>query len=736
VRQLVIAATLVAIASCGARSTERATTPQIGVTESEVSGVTVIARERAGSGHVAASLSVRVRAEPLALATAAALIVEERSGGRLHARATPDGITVHTTAAIDALDEVVAMLARALAVRDPSADEVAHAIERIHARRAGRANDEHARAARLAVAALFGEELDALGTADDDARITTESVAALFRSTFGVERALVAIVGDVAPQAVESAVARSFGGADHVAPDETATWTAREDVHVEISDRDVISVAAVVSDLDEAERAAGWVSWADPSATVSAFPLRGASVLVVVRDGDVTGVADLAARVRHSAIFAERWARAVAPDVASELAALDDAWLARGTAPEGHAIAVGLLAAGGRDDEETGDDARATELRAHALSSLRERPRTSSEPAGDTVLTSGARLRLRRVAGGTLAVALSFDAGAVLDPRAEHGRTALFAALLGRSCEPDADVSWVDARSFGLVVSGEPASLEHTVARAVDCVRRAAREAAHAEGVRADAIARLDDAARARSWAATAISPGTPGLVAPHGSAVGIAAASGLETTLAAILSPARATLVILGDVDPAHAAAVTDALTSELPRGATVADANVGDAAGADVFIADPVVRAPEVIVTLRSDSGESAAAARATARALADALTTEGAVVEFWLGDAALGTSFVAVGVRGDDALLDSLPARMADRIAALDASEGLEAAVEADAARRALASPLDVARAMASAEPVGDPAAVVAGLLAATPRYVMLRPSAGPLHPARRR
>ena len=149
-----------------------------------------------------------------------------------------------------------------------------------------------------------------------------------------------------------------------------------------------------------------------------------------------------------------------------------------------------------------------------------------------------------------------------------------------------------------------------------------------------------------------------------------------------------------------------------------------------------DPIVEAPQVIVTLRSDAGESVAAARATARALAGALESEGAAVQFWFGDAALGASFVAVGVRGSDAFLDALPARMSERLAQLDPSANLGEALATDVRRRALASPMDLARSWAADVEPSDPLAVARSLLLATPRYVMLRASAGPMRPLRPR
>lgn len=743
--RVVAGALALVLAACGARAGSQPTpTLHVDDVEAEISGVRVVARERAGSGHLAAALFVRVSAEPPSLATTAALVVEARSGGRLVARATADGITLRTTATSAALAPVVDALAEALATRDASSEEVASALTRLRARRAGRASDDRSRAARLAIAAMFGAELDALGTTRDDERLTSEAVSELLRTCFGAERALVAVVGDVRANAVESAVERAFAAAPHVDPRETSASALAQDVRVEVSDDDVIAVAHAVPDLEAAERARGWIEWADPSALVSAFPLRGAAVVVAVRDGGPDDAVALVSRVRRATFLHERSGHGIAPDVEGELLALGDAWLARRDAPPGDGMGVGVVVAGDRGDGAPGsDDARANAVRMRTLGAVAlPSPAASGsldETSADARLESGLRVRVRRVAGGTLAVAIAFEGGAVLDPRAEHGRAALLAALLAQSCEPDAEVTWVDARSIGLVVSGDPSTLERTTARAVDCARRVAQEAAHADGLRAEAIALLDESTRARAWAATAIAPATPGLVAPRGSAVGLAAASGLDAASRALLAPARATIVVIGDVEPARALEITRALAGELATSTEVAppETRVGAVATGDVFLADPVVVAPEVIVTLRSDVGESTAAARATARALADALSAEGAAVQFWLGDAALGSSFVAVGVRGEDALLDALPARMAARFAILDPVPGLTEAVETEQRRRALASPMEIARSMATseAEPT-DPLAVVRGLLAAAPRYVMLRPSAGPMRPPRRR
>jgi predicted Zn-dependent peptidase len=737
-RALVFAAML---AACGASpSPHRTPTMHVDATESDVSGVTLITRERGGSGHVVAGLFVRVRADPPALATAAALVLEERSAGRLVARATADGATLRTTAETTELDRVLTSLAEALSARDASPAEVARALARIRARRAGRASDDRARAARLAVGAMFGSELDALGSAGDDDRLTSERVSELLQSSFGAERALVTVVGDASAQAVEEGVARAFRDAPHVAVAETSGANLVRDARAEVSDGDVVAVARPVPDLAAAVRAGAWIAWADPSVDVSTFSLRGVPMLVAVRDGNADDARALIVRVRRATVFAETASPRVAPDVEHELLALGDAWLARGDAPRGDGLGVGLVLAGtasGADD----DDARAAATRAQVLPSLDEPPPERSGPASDATaderLASGARILVRRVSGGTLAVAVAFEGGAILDPPGEHGRAALLANVLGHSCEPDADVTWVDARSIGLVLSGESGTLERTLARAIDCVRRAAGEAARADGPRAEAIAALDDSTRAHAWAASAIAPATPGLVAPSGSTAGIAAASGLDAALDHILVASRATIVVIGDVDPARAVEIADALGSEIApaRGAWPAPP-IGAAASSDVFVADPVVAVPEVIVTLRFDGGESPAAARATARSLAAALIADGGAVHFWFGDAALGSSFVAVGVRGGDAYLDGLPARLAPRLAALDASAGVADAVTIEARARALASPIELARSLASDAEPSDALMVVSGLVHATPRYVMLRPSAGPMRPPRHR
>ncbi len=731
----------VVLLGCGASSSGATIRPpDLDPSDSEISGVTVMVRPRAGSGHVVAALFVRVRAEPPALATTAALVLEERSRGRLVARATADGIALRAASTATELESVVAALGAAIAARDVSPEEVARAVERVRARRAGRARDDRATAARLAVAAMFGSETDALGTGSDDDALTAAAVNQLLRAHFGAERALVAVVGDVSRTSVDVAVSRAFADAAHVDPRGSSSARLGRDVRAEISDEDVVAVARRVPDMSGAAAVRAWVEWADPAASVSAFPLHGAAVVLAVRRGGARDAEALVARMQRASELDEGSFGREATDAEGELLGLGDAWLARGEA-SGDGLGVGLVVAGGRDDDLDGSrDERVEALRSAMLASLgdtrAERVGLIDEATADQTLVSGLRVRVRRVVGGTLAVAIAFEGGASLDPRAEHGRAALLASMLGQSCEPDADLTWVDARSMGLVISGERTTLAATVARAIDCVRGATRETGRAEGVRADAIAVLDDSTRQRAWAARAIAPGTPGLVAPLGSATGIAAASGLDGAIRSMFVPNRATIVIIGDVDPARAVAVADALASELgPRGET-RRAPPGAVADADVFVADPLVSAPEVIVTLRSDVGASVAAARSTARALAAALREEGAAVQFWFGDAARGASFVAVGVRGDPALLDTLPGRMSSRYATLDARSGLDEAIASEERRRALASPLDLAREIASEVEVGDPLEVVRGLLSATPRYVMLRPSASPMHPSRRR
>jgi hypothetical protein len=149
-------------------------------------------------------------------------------------------------------------------------------------------------------------------------------------------------------------------------------------------------------------------------------------------------------------------------------------------------------------------------------------------------------------------------------------------------------------------------------------------------------------------------------------------------------------------------------------------------------MFAADPDVDLPEGIVALRADAGESADAARVVARALAARLHARGLAVRAIFGDAAMGTSFVAIGVSGPDALLDTLPTLVDEARTGLSVNDALPAAVQSGVRARALslASPRAQARELAAPERLGDPASVAAALLAAPAHLALVRPGTSPI------
>src|SRR5204863_3872562 len=73
-------------------------------------------------------------------------------------------------------------------------------------------------AARLFAQTLYRDHpyaLDPLGTADSVANLTADDLAALYRDRYPISRLVIAVVGDVDPDAVVAAVERRFAAAAH-----------------------------------------------------------------------------------------------------------------------------------------------------------------------------------------------------------------------------------------------------------------------------------------------------------------------------------------------------------------------------------------------------------------------------------------------------------------------------------------------------------------------------------------
>lgn len=708
-------------AACGARPPPPPTLPPTGPVESRVGSVRVISAHRATDGALAAGLFLRTREGSAALRAAAALVIEARGEGAWIARASPDGLSIRATADASTLDATLGSLSRALEVRDPSADEVERALGHVRGRRATRAGDERALATRLAVEALGGGSLDPFGDATEDGDVTSSAVGAWLASVLGEERMLVAVVGDVEDATLRAAIARAFDHAPHVAaePDQSPAWEHGA-ARVAIGEHPLAAVASSAASLEEAGRLADWIERLVPEARATSFPLRGRALVSATLAGDENALRRLAAAVDHARMLDDEATTPPTRDAEAELLATGDAWLARPRDAASRDVGLALIRT------SDGDAAPTTDPTLDALAQQAEiTPTQLDAREGEATLENGMHLRVARTEGDAVAVALAWSAGASLDPPREHGRTQLLAAVLARSCEPDADVRWVDDASFGIVIRGEQRTLERTALRAIDCARHAVTEVEHTEGVRAAAIGELDLSARLRAWAADVLAPGAPGLIAPGGSATGLAASTELEDEMQEALDPRRATLAIVGDEEPGRLLAIAHALGSTLRAGTgTLAPPRAAPEGPSQAFATDRDLDVPMGIVAVRTDAGASERGARFVARALAEQLASRALPVRAFLGGAATGTSYALVAVTGTDDRLDALPTLAREAMAAIVVDAALP---EQDlrAARDealALASPEALARSLAVVR-AASPALDVARALTSAPIHLVL-------------
>lgn len=720
------------IVACGGRSPPVVARPEPGGPQAaSVGEMRVLAAPRATGGHVALGLFVQARGASASLRATAALVIEARSGARV--RATPDGLTIRTTAEASALEEGLAQLARALAVRNASATEVEEAADRLRRRRAARASDDDALAVRLALEALGAGPLDPFG--DLATPLSAAVVSEWLAVTLGCERALVVAVGDVDEPTLHTAVERAFASPPHVGAEDVGppAWTPGA-ARTASGEHPVAAVATWTASVDEALRVADWTERLAPDAHASAFPLRGRAVVVATQQGDEAALRTIGAALDHARLLDDEQATPRARDAEQELLSLGEGWLA-GPSDPGEAPRVGAALIRVSEEGSLSTEAEAPELDA-LVTTTPVAPTRLDATRGDATLPNGLILHVARASGEEVAVVLAFRAGAALDPAREHGRAAVLAAVLARSCEPDADVAWVDDATIGVTVRGASGTIERTTLRAVDCARNAINEVAHAEAARASSIAALDVGRRVRGWAATVLAPSAPGWVAPYGMPAGIAATIELEDAMRLSLDARRATLALVADEAPERLLAIGHALgsvlrssTEPLPEPRVIAE-------GEDqAFATDPDLETPLGIVALRTDAGASEVGARFVAHALASELSLRGLPVRSFEGVTTTGASFAIVAVTGTDERLDHLDvlAREATSHVVVPAELAHDDASAERERSLALAAPGALARALAAPTSVAPAPTIASALLSARRHLVIVRPTPRPFrHP----
>ncbi len=700
------------LAGCPPRAgTTPTPVPQPQPEVAQVGELQLALRPRATRGLVRASLWIDAGSRdgsPPATATLAAWAAGE-------GMATPDATVFETRCEREDLNACLEPLGRALATRALDPETHAALRARLEDARRRAAADPRRRAEVLAVsAALESPAVDPLGSAEDDEALTSEAIGEFWRAHYGVSRALLILQGDLPDDAREQVGRVSAGwpraGAPRAAR-ETPAAGARS--QTETAARAATAIAAL---FDEPGAAAAAAS-ALPGARV--FGLRGGTVVLVA------GGRDLEARAHQVATLtlAGDPAPAAEPDEEDDdpTVAIVSRWLGAGSGSV-RTMGVGVSCAEGRGRPELEVCTERVETTvAHAVSSAApDREGEVDGQRGAVRLSNGAQVRAERVPG-PVGIVVRFSGGPNESPPGAHGRAAIAARALALACDLPVD-PFAESTGWGLIHSGPRRDLAAVV--------RCAMADPDAEAV-AQARHRVREIARqrpARTWAARLIAPGNPGLVAPEGSDSGAASVRTVDDFLAEARVGARTVVAVVGDVDPTTAIDRVAPVLGVLDAGEAPATI---DRSPADITLRaeQQASHTPRVAITLavEAEGRGAATAARAFARALADATIDAGLPIHAWDGGAGEGMAWALIAFDLPEEQLEAVPRRLERAIR--DVRVDLDAMNET--LRWATGDPRRAARRLArdgTTEPPVPDRLVIEALRDAQPSFVIGRREPG--------
>lgn len=515
-------------------------------------------------------------ADPPQLATVAGLVAAHRAGPGFEALVLPDGTEIHGSCSAADLARCMASLERALSTRHVSADELAAAMRELGKRRRLAAGDEGRLAHQLSLDALFGAKAAAaffpLGAASSDGAVTARSLASFFERHYGPNRALLATVGSLAPEAVVGGAAHAFGHAPRASSARVKRDlpAAKPSVAVQVGHEDWVAAAlpvasqaqgvAVAEGLLDGPMARRLDGIQPPALDASVFRLRGGPLLLV----RASHVASPEAMAGNLAFELGRLALQVSPDhptpppedpPAVLARTIGESWVTSGDegGPEASSsgakpaptptIAIGAVIDGGRADRPDRPDPDA-EMRSQAearlgaelheaLAALSPKIRgTINDDGASVVLVNGARIEVhRRPRQQRVRTSVRILGGAALDPASLHGRTALLATTMAEGCgalgpeglhvrlrELDASIHpAVSDDAFGVVVDAPVTSWAEALDLALQCVTAPRLDTRAVSSARLALLDALAAQPPFRTWAAQALAPRAPGLIAPWG---------------------------------------------------------------------------------------------------------------------------------------------------------------------------------------------------------------------------
>jgi len=546
-------------ASCGGpRAPVVAPAPEEPV--EEAGGVRLLALPRPAEG-MWLSLFVDAGARDASPPRAATVATWAAAPEGVQARVLADHTELSMPCERPRLAACVERLAQTLATRSLDADRVAAANERLRAAQRGAIADPRRTADRLALTALLGEGVDPVGRPGDDA-IAASVAEAFLADSFGPERALVVAAGDVDAAALRQAAEHAFAAVPPARRSRAERSEPRHGTGVDVASARSVSIATTFeSDPPAIAGARRWVGRLGESASAEVFPVRGATVLLLRADG---APADVVERARL--LLEETLPEGVPIPESDPRAAARrrGARWARGEPRHEGGLGVGVVVDGGRGDELTDDpDAALRErTRREVEAALDEGPLVSGELAdegGAVVVDHLVHIDGRRApTGDRVDVRVSFEGGAMEETDRTHGLTGTLAhALLARCIEaapatlgstpealgieirPD-----VEPGRFGWTVSGPRARWAEITWLAGRCGDPAPWPVGLLDRLRPGLPRDVGLAA-----VAGAISPGSPGRIAPWPATPSDASPDDLTRWQRRVVTRRRAWIVVRGDL-------------------------------------------------------------------------------------------------------------------------------------------------------------------------------------------
>ncbi|MEM7447644.1 MAG: insulinase family protein [Myxococcota bacterium] len=630
---------------------------------------------------------------PPQAATVAAWAAASRS--ELEARVTPDNIELFTECPKQNLNACLQRLALALASRELDEAQLSICLRRLVQTRRNALSDGRRYATQLAMSALFGHEhWNPLGASSADIELTKLAIEEFWKTHFGPERALVVLVGDVEGEDLEK-VKDIFSDAPATSIErrplpEPSRLAQEVVVTASVGTSRIATLAFSAPDTSTARSASYWIQkwYEQPDVEFEAFSVRNVSLLLIHLKQPSASVVQHMAWAGTNAILhpIENTPPATSPDSTARLSRqIGYRWSSQSRRPQrsggdvSHGVphlGIGVVSPTGTSDTELSlvEEFNTAAKRGRDIASTRASLVWEGRDATAT-LANGSKLRVRRRLGHERsAIAVGFQVGASHDPPGLHGRSALAAHSLVESCARALPSQWslvplVTAEWTGFVLETPSWTFNRAIGHAMACTLRSPTTA-HIAKARSLLLEQSEHPSRrSATWAAHALAPDRPGLIAPHGAkeTLGNVTAREVRALLNRIVIAGQTTVVLLSDENlQAHAdrAARWLALLPQSGRALSEVLANAEQASFSSPQ--DPITKdwresPSQVSITFALESVDlSRLLLRSWMQAFAMRLTRELPSDIHWQeGGSSSAGSWVSIGIEIDSRFFDAVPA-----------------------------------------------------------------------------